>query len=131
MQFRRDFVPSNISCVGINDTFTEMCLADISRLFKYDSSCGVLNVVNEEFAFCQSFEIGMNMLVMIMLLGKICAISFDNQTENKLVFWQHAVFLLYALTFMIEVSMLFFVNPNEIYRRYIEPLNENPPIDTT
>ena len=67
----------------------------------------------------------------MMLFGKICAISFDNQTENKLVFWQHVVFLLYALNLIVEVSMLFFVNPNEIYRLYIEPLNESPPKDTT
>ena len=31
-----------------------------------------------------------------MLIGKICAIHYDNCTQNKLVFWMHITLLLFV-----------------------------------
>ena len=72
----------------------------------------MLNLLNERYAFAQSFEITILAVTMIFVIAKICGIHYDNCTISKVAFWQHFAFLLWALSHLVVISSQFFVDPD-------------------
>ena len=107
------------SCTYLNLTQHFTCLTDVAKLYQIDSDHCACNLIDEEFAFAQSFELTINLVVILFILGKLCAIHFDSPIENKLVFRLHLTFLLWNLCHMTVISMQFFVNPETLYNNYI------------
>lgn len=101
----------------------QLCLSDVTKLFvqDYDLDCAY-NIINEDYAIAQCFEITICLLALLVIMSKICAINFDNKIVNKLVLYQFVAFFLWTFARMIESLAFFFVNPSEEYSKYIEPL---------
>lgn len=109
------------------DRQSKTCLSDVEKIFQVnsDEDCAK-GLIDELYAMIQSLEMTAMFVTVFVLLVKICSVNYDSPRLNKLIKRQYLALLMWAVFELINIASLFFVQPWNLFDKYVKPFGPYP-----